>query len=118
MSSEASSEQSCVHEGVRYNEVFPSGQDDPGAFHDERVPFANSSFVEEDEDLDMDESEDDSNDEEDIGSAEPPIQLVIGPDSLRKFIMLSLWTINEFNSIPLQITFREFFMLQQPSAQT
>ena len=29
MSSEASSEQSCVCEGVGYDEVYPSGQNDP-----------------------------------------------------------------------------------------
>ena len=98
MSSEALSEQSCVREGAGYNEVFPSSQDDPDTFHDERVPSANSSSTEEDEDLDVDGLEGDSNDEEDIGSVEPPFQSVIGPNGLREFIMLLLWTINEFNS--------------------
>ena len=28
----------------------------------------------------------------------PPIQAVIGPDGLREFILLPLWTVNDFNS--------------------
>ena len=46
----------------------------------------------------MDGSESDSNDEGDIVSSESPIQFVIGPNDLREFIMLPLWTINDFNS--------------------
>ena len=38
MSSEASSEQLCVHKGAGYDEVYPSGQDDPNASYIERVP--------------------------------------------------------------------------------
>ena len=72
MSSEASSEQFCVHDGASYDEVYPSGQDDLGTSYDERVTSTNSPFVEEDDDLDVDESKGDSNDE-DIGSVEPPI---------------------------------------------
>ena len=51
MSSEVSSEQSCVCEGAGYDEVFPSGQVDPGTSYDERDPSANS-FAEEDNDVD------------------------------------------------------------------
>ena len=97
MSSEASSEQSCVHEGASYDEVYSSSQDDPNTSYDERVPFANSPSTEEDEDLVVDGSEGDSNDE-DVGSAEPPIQSVIGPDGFRQFILLPLWMVNDFNS--------------------
>ena len=53
--------------------MFPSCQDDPGTSYDERVPSANSPSAEEDEDLDVDGSEGDSNNEEDIGSVELPI---------------------------------------------
>ena len=67
------SEQSCVREAVSYDKVFPSCQDDPGISYDERVPSANSPSAEEDEDLDVDGSEGDSNNEEDIGSVELPI---------------------------------------------
>ncbi|KAK9993398.1 hypothetical protein SO802_023101 [Lithocarpus litseifolius] len=56
MSSEALSEQSCVHEGAGYDEVYSSGQDDPNTSYDERVSFANSPSMEEDEDLDVDRS--------------------------------------------------------------
>ena len=38
MSSEASSEQLCVCKGAGYDEVYPSGQDDPNASYTERVP--------------------------------------------------------------------------------
>ena len=38
MSNEVSSKQSCVREGVGYDEVFSSGQDDPGTSYDERDP--------------------------------------------------------------------------------
>nr|POF21784.1 hypothetical protein CFP56_55865 [Quercus suber] len=74
-----------------YDEVYPFGQDDLSTSYDERVSSANSPSAEEDDDLDVDGSEGDSNDEEDIGSAEPPIQSVIGPDGFRQFILLSLW---------------------------
>nr|POE73711.1 hypothetical protein CFP56_66703 [Quercus suber] len=50
----------------------------------------------EDDDLDGDRLENDSN--EDIGNDEPPVQFVIGPDGIKEFIMLPLWTINDFNS--------------------
>ena len=96
MSNEALSEQSWVHKGVGYDEVFPLSQGDPGTSKSERVPSANSPSVREDEDLDVDKSENDSND--DLASAKSPIQSVIGPNGLREFIMIPLWTINDFNS--------------------
>ena len=33
-----------------------------------------------------------------LDDVEPPIQSVIGPDGLREFIMLPLWTVNDFRS--------------------
>ena len=58
----------------------------------------NSPSTEDDDDLDMDGSESDLN--EDIGNDKPPIQFVIGPDGFREFIILplALWMINDFNS--------------------
>nr|POE74991.1 hypothetical protein CFP56_26568 [Quercus suber] len=56
MSSEASSEQLCVRKGTGYDEVYPSGQDNPGTSYDERVPSANSPSVEEEKDSDVDRS--------------------------------------------------------------
>ena len=50
----------------------------------------------EDGDLDVDRSKSDSND--DLASSKPPTQSVIGPNGFREFIMIPLWTINDFNS--------------------
>ena len=96
MSSEASSEQSCVREGAGYDEVFRSGQGDPGTSNNERVLSANSPSVEKDENLHVDGLKSTSNDY--LDGTEPPIQSIISPDGLREFIMLPLWTINAFNS--------------------
>ena len=98
MSSEASSKQSCVCEGAGYDEVYSLGQDDPDTSYDKRVPSANSPSMEEDENLDVDGSKGDSNNGEYIDNAEPPIQSVIGLDGLRQFLLLPLWTVNDFNS--------------------
>ena len=84
-----------VREGAGYDEVYPLGQDDLGTSSNERVSFANSPSKE-DDDLEVDGLENDSN--EDIGNSEPPIQSIIGPNGFREFIMLLLWTINDFKS--------------------
>ena len=65
------SEQLCVCEGMGYDEVFLSGQDDPDTSYDERDSLANSPSTE-DEDLDVDGSKGDLNDD-DIDIGEPPI---------------------------------------------
>ena len=75
--------------------MYLLGQDDPDTSSDERVPSANSPSTEDDE-LDIDRLESDSN--EGIGNDEPPIQSIISLDGFREFIMLSLWTINDFYS--------------------
>ena len=84
--SSASSNQSSVREGLGYNEVFPSGHKDLDTSSEERNP--SSSLPSSDEDLEMDGSEGDSNDG--LVGAEPPIKSVVGPDELKKFIMLPL----------------------------
>ena len=91
-----SSDQSCVHDGASYDEVYPSGQDDPGTSYDEQVPSSNSYSAEKDEDLDVDGLEGDSN--KDLVSAKPPSQSVIRPNGLRQFILLPLWTMKDFRS--------------------
>ena len=96
--SSVSGEQLCVHEGAGYDKVYSLGQDDPGTSSDERVPSTNSPSTEEDDDLDVDGSESDSNEDEDISNDEPSIQSTIGPDGFKEFIILPLWTINDFNS--------------------
>ena len=63
--SSASSEQLCVREEAGYNEMYLLGQDDPDtSSSDERVSSVNSPSVEEDDDLDVDGSESDSNEDE------------------------------------------------------
>ena len=47
--------------------------------------------------MDVDGSEDDSS-EEYIVSAKPPSQSVVGLDGLTEFILLPLWTVNDFKS--------------------
>ena len=96
-----SSEQSCVRKGKGYDEVYSSSQDDPDTSYDERIPSANSPSMEEDEDLDANGSKGDSggdSNSEDVDNAEPPVQSVIGPDGLREFLHLPLWTVNDCNS--------------------
>ena len=56
----ASSNQSCVCEGVGYDEGFPSGQNDPSTSSEERNPSA--TFPSRDEGLEMDRLEGDSSD--------------------------------------------------------
>ena len=91
----ASSNQLFVREGVGYDEVFSSGQHDPGTLSEERNLSAISPSIR-DEDLDIDRSEGDSI--EGIVGVEPPTQSVIGLDGLREFIILPLWMINDFIS--------------------
>ena len=40
----------------------------------------------------------DSNDEENVENVESPIRSVIGLDSLKKFVLPLMWTVNDFNS--------------------
>jgi len=115
MSSEASSEQLCVREGVGYDEVYSSGQNDLGASYSKRVPSANLPSEEEDEDSDVDKSESDTNrdsdGEENVENVESPIRSIIGPDSLRNFVLPLMWTVNDFNSTIKEQMFKAGFRL-------
>ena len=91
----ASSNQSCVRNRAGYDEVFLSGQKDLDTSSEERNLSA-TFLSSKDEGLEMDRSEGDSNDG--LDSAEPLIQSIIGFDGLREFIMLPLWTVNDFRS--------------------
>ena len=71
-----------------YDEVYPSGLNDPSTSPNDRVPSSNSPSAEGDKDMNVDESEDSS--EEYIVSDEPPSQSVVGLDGLREFILLPL----------------------------
>ena len=89
----ASSNQSCVRDGASYNEMYPSGHKDSEVLSEERSPSASSSR---DDDLEMEGLEGGSSDG--LIGDDPPIQSVIGPDGLREFILLPLWTVNDFIS--------------------
>jgi len=91
--SSASSNQSFVCDGVGYDEVYPSGHKDPDSPSEERSLSASSSM---DEDPGMEKLNSDSSDG--LMDVDPPIQSIIGLDGLREFILLALWTINDFIS--------------------
>ena len=90
--SSVSSNQSFVRDGASYDEVYPLGHKD----HDspsERSLSASSSM---DEDSEMEKSNGDSSDG--LMDVDPPIESVIRLDGLREFILLPLWTVNDFIS--------------------
>ena len=78
-----------------YDEVYSSGHKDLDSPSEERSPLASSPFLS-DEGLETERPEDDSS--EGLDDAEPPIQSTIGPDGLKEFITLPIWTINDFTS--------------------
>ena len=90
--SSALSNQSCVRNGTGYDEVFLSGQKDLDTSSDKRNLSATSPSR--DEGLEMDRLEGDSSDG--LDGVKPPIQSVIGLNGFKEFIMLPLWTVNDF----------------------
>ena len=97
--SNVSSNQFCVRDGAGYDEVFLSSQKDPNTSSEERNPSVTSPSK--DKDLGTVGLEGDSSDG--LDGAEPPVQSIIGPDGLKEFIMLPIWTVNYFIS-----TIKEF----------
>ena len=91
--SSASSNQSVVHDGAEYEEVYLSGHKEPESPDEERSPSA-SSLSSTNEDMEMVEVEETSDDGEDL-----PLGPVIGVDGLREFIMLLEWTVHKFTSV-------------------
>ena len=85
----ASSNQSFVHDGAGYDEVHPSGPRDPDTSSEESSSTTSSSSS-------SDRTK--SNLSDGLGENEPQIQSIIDSDGMRKFIMLSLWTVNDFTS--------------------
>nr|POE83660.1 hypothetical protein CFP56_06744 [Quercus suber] len=57
--------------GEDVSKILALLKDDPDPSYDERVPSANSLYTEEEEDLDVDRSESDSNDQEDDSTYDP-----------------------------------------------
>ena len=100
--SSVSSNQSVVHDGVDYEEVYPSGHKDQESPGEERSPSTSSSSST-NEDMEMVELEDVSNDGE-----EQPIRFVVGADGLREFIMLPEWTVHNFTSTIKEKHFNTF----------
>uniref|UniRef100_A0A7N2MS41 Uncharacterized protein n=1 Tax=Quercus lobata TaxID=97700 RepID=A0A7N2MS41_QUELO len=90
--SSALSNQSFVHDGTDYEEVYPSGHKDQESLGEERSPFASSSSST-NEDMEMVKQEEVSDDSE-----EQTLRSVIGTNGLREFIMLPKWTVNNFVS--------------------
>ena len=93
--SSASSNHSFVRNGAGYDEVYPSGHKDHGSPSEERSSSASSPSLR-DEGLEKGGLEDDFL--QDLDDNETSIQTVVGPDGLRKFIMLPIWTVNDFIS--------------------
>ena len=100
--SSASSNQSVVHDGTEYEEVYPSGHKDQESLGEERIPSASSSSST-NKDMEMAELEDISDDGED-----QPLGSVIGADGLGEFIMLPEWTVHKFTSIIKEKHFSTF----------
>ena len=85
---------SCLFcDGAGYDEVFPLGHKDPDSPSEERSPSASSSM---DKDSGTEKLNGDSSDG--LMDVDPPIQSIIGPDGLREFILIPLWTVNDFIS--------------------
>ena len=82
--SSASSNQSVVHDGVDFEEVYPSGHVDQESLGEDRSPS---------EDMEMAKPVENSDDGE-----EQTLRSVIGANGLREFIMLPEWTVNYFVS--------------------
>ena len=89
--SSASSNQSVVHDGTDYKEVYPSGHKDQKSPSEERSPSA-SSPSSTNEDMEIADPKGSDDDEEQL------IKSVVGANGLREFIMLSEWTVNDFRS--------------------
>ena len=93
--SSVSSNHSFVRDGAGYDEVYPSGHKDHDSPSEERSMLASSPSLR-DEGLERGGPEDDFL--QDLDDNEPLIQFVVGPNRLRKFIMLPIWTVNDFIS--------------------
>ena len=96
--SSASSNRSFVRDGEGYEEVHPSGPKDPVTTTSSEEGSSTSTSSS------SDRAESDLSSA--LGDDEPQIQSVVGSDGLRKFIMLTLWTVNDFFSTIRESHFR------------
>ena len=90
--SSALSNQSVIHDGVDYEEVYPSDHVDQESPGEDRSPSVSSSSST-NEDTKMAEPEEVSDD-----GKEETLRSVIGTNGLQEFIMLPEWTVNYFVS--------------------
>ena len=89
--SSASSNQSFVHDGAGYEELYPLGYRDPDNLNERSLSASSPSSK--NEDMEVAEREEGSDDGE-----EQRIKSVVGTDGLREFVMLPEWTVNAFTS--------------------
>ena len=122
MSREAMSEQSSIHEGTDYDEVFPSGQEPEEGFSwlSERETSAQpsdeemESYGEKDEVVSEGEKEDDKeegreSDGDESDSDEEVIESTSrGPGDDRPFILPEEWTVNDFLPMMSEKIFKTF----------
>ena len=122
MSSDEKSEQSSVHDGAGYDEIFGSGDEFEGFSHSsERETSAQSpnddvkSYTEENEKV-VDEGEDEveegeresgSDEDEDEGDEESCEGTSRGPGDNRPFILPEDWTVNKFLPMMSDRVFKE-----------
>ena len=90
--SSVSSNQSVVHDGADYKEVYSSRHKDQESSSKETSSSASPSSST-NEDMEMAGLEEVLDDGE-----EQPIKSVVGVDGLREFIMLPQWTVHKFTS--------------------
>ena len=103
--SSASSNQLFVHDGAGYEELYPSGYRDPDELS-ERSPSA-ASLSSKNEDMELAELEEGSDD------GEQRIKSVVGADGLRGFVMLPVWTVNNFTSTIKEAHFKTLRAIYQ-----
>ena len=90
--SNALSNQSVVHDGADYEEVFPSGHKEQESTSEDRsLSTSSSSLTNEDREMAVPEEVSDDSEGQQVRS-------VVGADGLREFIMLQEWTVHNFRS--------------------
>ena len=103
--SSASSNQSFVHDGAGYEELYPSGCRDPDKLS-ERSPSA-ASPSSKNEDMELAEPEEGSDD------GDQRIKSVVGADGLREFVMLPEWTVHNFTFTIKEVHFKTLRAIYQ-----
>ena len=103
--SSSSSNQSFVHDGAGYEELYPSGYKDPDELS-EMTPSATSPSST-NEDMELAEPEEGSDD------GDQGIKSIIGADELREFVMLPEWTVNNFRSTIKKVHFKTLRAIYQ-----